>query len=422
VLTIAYLANQFPATVEPYVGEEIAELRERGVNIVACSVRNNRARQGANCAAYEPEILCLQPLRLLILLQALGFGARRWKEIVGLLTRVLLRGRESPKRRLKALLHTWLGAYYAVMLRERGIDHIHVHHGYFGSWIGMVAARLLGVGFSLTLHGSDMLLNAAYLDSKLENCRFCITISDYNRRYILKHFPTIDSRKILVSRLGVDVIGHEQIARSVVPQPSGRLTLLAVGRLNPVKDHAFLIRACARMRDCGIEFECAIAGEGSERRRLESLIGEYGLKDRFRLLGHVHRPRMNTLYCHADVVVLTSRSEGLPLVLMEAMAQGRIVLAPAITGIPEIISPGETGFLYRPGDIEDFVAWILFLRELMRREDRNAVSRLDWIRHAAQTQVLQNFNRKKNLIRFGDRFLRLIETPETFAARLERSA
>ena len=422
MLTIAYLANQFPATVEPYVVEEISELRERGGNVIGCSARKNGARGRANCAAYEPEILCLQPLRLLILLQALGFGARRWKEIVGLLTRVLLRGRESPKRRLKALLHTWLGAYYAVMLRERGIDHIHVHHGYFGSWIGMVAARLLGVGFSLTLHGSDMLLNAAYLDSKLENCRFCITISDYNRRYILKHFPTIDSRKILVSRLGVDVIGHEQIARSVVPQPSGRLTLLAVGRLNPVKDHAFLIRACARMRDCGIEFECAIAGEGSERRRLESLIGEYGLKDRFRLLGHVHRPRMNTLYCHADVVVLTSRSEGLPLVLMEAMAQGRIVLAPAITGIPEIISPGETGFLYRPGDIEDFVAWILFLRELMRREDRNAVSRLDWIRHAAQTQVLQNFNRKKNLIRFGDRFLRLIETPETFAARLERSA
>lgn len=422
MLTIAYLANQFPATVEPYVGEEIAELRERGVNVIGCSVRKNGARRRAKGAAYEPEILCLQPLRLLTLLQALGFCARRGKEIVGLLTRILLRGRESPKRRLKALLHTWLGAYYAVLLRERGIDHIHVHHGYFGSWVGMVAARLLGVGFSLTLHGSDMLLNAAYLDSKLENCRFCITISDYNRRYILKHFPTIDSRKILVSRLGVDVIGHEQIARSVVPQPSGRLTLLAVGRLNPVKDHAFLIRACARMRDCGIEFECAIAGEGSERRRLESLIGEYGLKDRFRLLGHVHRPRMNTLYCHADVVVLTSRSEGLPLVLMEAMAQGRIVLAPAITGIPEIISPGETGFLYRPGDIEDFVAWILFLRELMRREDRNAVSRLDWIRHAAQTQVLQNFNRKKNLIRFGDRFLRLIETPETFAARLERSA
>jgi len=422
VLTIAYLANQFPATVEPYVGEEIAELRERGVNVIGCSARKNVAPRGANGAAYEPEILCLQPLRLLILLQALGFCARRWKEIGGLLTRVLLRGRESPKRRLKTLFHTWLGAYYAVLLRKRGIDHIHVHHGYFGSWIGMVAARLLGVGFSLTLHGSDLLLNATYLDSKLENCRFCITISDYNRRYILKHFPAIDSRKILVSRLGVDVFEREDFAQSGVSQPQLTLNLLAVGRLHAVKDHAFLIQACARMRDCGIEFECAIAGEGPERRRLESLIGEYGLKDRFRLLGHVYRPRMNSLYCHADVVVLTSRSEGLPLVLMEAMARGRIVLAPSITGIPEIITAGKTGFLYAPGDIKDFVARILFLRELMRQENRNAVSRLDWIRHAAQTQILHNFNRKKNLSRFRDSFLQLIETPETFAARLERSA
>jgi glycosyltransferase involved in cell wall biosynthesis len=422
LLTIAYLANQFPSTVEPYVGEEIAELRERGVNVIGCSVRKNDARRGANGAAYEPEILCLQPLRLLILLQALGFCAWRWRKIVGLLTRVLLRGSEAPKRRLKALLHTWLGAYYAVMLRERGIDHIHVHHGYFGSWIGMVAARLLGVGFSLTLHGSDLLLDAGYLDSKLENCRFCLTISDYNRRYILKHFPAVDSRKILVSRLGVEVIEHEQISRSVVPQSQRPLTLLAVGRLSPVKNHAFLIQACARMRDCGVEFECAIAGEGPERPRLELLIGEYGLIDRLRLLGHVHQQHMKSLYRNADVAVLTSRSEGLPLVLMEAMAWGRIVLAPSITGIPEIITAGKTGFLYAPGDIEDFVARILFLRELMRREDRNAVSRLDWIRHAAQTQIFHNFNRKKNLSRFRDSFLQLVETPKTFAARLERPA
>ena len=70
-----------------------------------------------------------------------------------------------------------------------------MHHGYFGSWIGMVAARLLGVSFSLTLHGSDLLLDGAYLDTKLENCRFCVTISEYNRRYILEHFPRIDPQR-----------------------------------------------------------------------------------------------------------------------------------------------------------------------------------------------------------------------------------
>jgi colanic acid/amylovoran biosynthesis glycosyltransferase len=409
VLTVAYLANHFPEAVEPYVGEEIDELRGRGVTVIAGSVRNTAARRGSNGADSEPEILRLQPLRWLTLLEALGFGTRRWKMIAGLLTRVLLRGRESPKRRLKALLHTWLGAYYAVMLRGRGVDHIHVHHGYFGSWIGIVAARLLGVGFSLTLHGSDLLLNGAYLDTKLRNCRFCITISEYNRRYILKKFPAIDPRKILVSRLGVDVSEHGEVARSIIPRPQSALNLLAVGRLHAVKDHAFLIRACARLRDCGIEFECAIAGEGPERRHLELLVEENRLQDRLVLLGHVPRPQLDLLYRRADVVVLTSRSEGIPLVMMEAMARGRIVLAPAITGIPEIVIAGKTGFLYTPGGIEDFVARILFLRELMRAEGRNAVSRLDWIRHAARTQILHNFSRKKNLTRFGDHFLQLIE-------------
>jgi len=121
---------------------------------------------------------------------------------------------------------------------------------------------------------------------------------------------------------------------------------------------------------------------------------------------------MDALYGRADVVVLTSRSEGIPLVLMEAMMRNRIVLAPAITGIPEIVIPGKTGLLYAPGALQDFVAKILFLEKQMCREDRNAVSRLDWIRHAARVQVLQNFNRKVNLASFGVRFLQGIATDE----------
>jgi glycosyltransferase involved in cell wall biosynthesis len=346
----------------------------------------------------------LQPVRLLILVRAVGLAVRRWERIGALMTRVLLRGRESPRRRLKALLHTWLGACYAVLLQEYGVDHIHVHHGYFGSWIGMVAARLLGVSFSLTLHGSDLLLHGAYLDTKLENCRFCITVSEYNRRYILEHFPAIDPQTIMVSRLGVEV--REQIGSSWNAGGSRRtFTLLAAGRLHAVKDHAFLILACARLRDRGVEFECVIAGEGPERQRLERLIRENRLHDRVTLAGHAARPRLDLLYRRADVAVLTSRSEGIPLVLMEAMVRGGIVLAPAITGIPEIVIPGKTGFLYAPGNLQDFVAKILSIQKLMREEDRNAVGRLDWIRQAARVQVLHNFSRGTNLTRFGDGFL-----------------
>jgi colanic acid/amylovoran biosynthesis glycosyltransferase len=412
VLTVAYLANQFPAAVEPYVGEEIQELRRRGVQVIAGSVRRAEAgSSGGSCDALESEILCLQPIRLLTLLRALGLVVRRWGKIADLVARVLLRGKESPKRRVKALLHTWLGAYYAVLLEGRGVKHVHVHHGYFGSWIGMVAARLLGVSFSMTLHGSDLLVNRAYLDTKLKNCRFCVTISEYNRRYILEHFPAIEAGKIVISRLGVDVPERAE-ARRVARGTRRTFTLLAVGRLHAVKDHAFLIRACSRLRDGGFDFECVIAGEGPERRRLEFLIRKHRLQDQISLAGHVARPQMDALYGRADVVVLTSRSEGIPLVLMEAMMRGRIVFAPAITGIPEIVIPGKTGFLYAPGALRDFVAKILFLEKRMCREDRNAVSRLDWIRHAAQVQVLHNFSRTKNVTHFGDRFVQLIAIPE----------
>jgi hypothetical protein len=90
------------------------------------------------------------------------------------------------------------------------------------------------------------------------------------------------------------------------------------------------------------------------------------------------------------------------------MVRGRVPLAPAITGIPEIVIPGKTGFLYAPGNLQDFAAKILSIQKLMRGKDRNAVGRLDWIRQAARVQVLHNFSRRTNLSRFGDRFLQRV--------------
>lgn len=402
MLTVAYLANQFPASVEPYVGEEILELRRRGVRVIPGSVR----RSEATSQFPSNEVLCLQPVRAMALLRALGLLVRHWKRISSLVGRVLLRGKESPTVRLKALLHTWLGAYYAIRLHGRGVDHIHVHHGYFGSWIGMVAARLLGISFSLTLHGSDLLLHGTYLDTKLANCLFCVTISEFNRRYVLEHFPEIDPARIIVSRLGVDVPLPAKFAIRV-GRGQGKFTLLAVGRLHAVKDHAFLVHACAHLRDFGLNFECFVAGEGPERQALELLIRQNRLQEQVALLGHVARDDIDPLYRKADVIVLTSRSEGIPLVLMEAMARGRIVLAPAITGIPELVIPGKTGFLYQPGQLQDFVQRILFLQILMRDPGHKPRNRVDWIRLAACVYVRNNFSRETNLTQFGYLFHRL---------------
>ncbi len=408
MLTVAYLANEFPSAVEPYVGEEIEELRRLGVRVIAGSVRKP-APEDASASKCAPQIV-LRPPHGVVLLRALWLCIRRLERLRPLISRVVFHGREGPIKRMKALAHTWLGACYAVLLEQSGVEHIHVHHGYLGSWIAMVAARLLGVEFSMTLHGSDLLLHGTYLDTKLENCRFCLTVSDYNRNYILEHYPMLRAEKVVVARLGVEVL---EPTAPVAPKPKmngAAFTCVAVGRLHPVKDHAFLVRACAQLQGRAVPFDCFIAGDGPEWHNLDSLIRESGLQKRVTLLGHVAHQEMNSWYDRADVVVLTSRSEGIPLVLMEAMARRKIVLAPAITGIPELVIAGKTGFLYKAGSMDDFVARLLLIRSLMQapEDSLSAGRQLDQIRHAARVQVRENFNRRRRLQSFGDFFLRRV--------------
>jgi glycosyltransferase involved in cell wall biosynthesis len=417
MLTVAYLANEFPSPVEPYVLQEIEELRSRGVRVISGSVRNPRDGEHSPTRC-EPDVV-VQGLSAMILLRAFWLCLRRWHEVLPVIGRVILRGREGPLKRIKALVHTWLGACYAVMLQEQRVDHIHVHHGYFSSWIAMVAARLLGTNFSMTLHGSDLLLHATYLDLKLERCSFCATVSEYNRRYIQEKYPRVDAEKLLVARLGVEVTEPPALSDSR-PKTDDTLTLLAVGRLHSVKDHAFLVRACSHLLSRNVNLRCSIAGDGPERPNLKALIRELRLETRITLLGHVAREDMASRYDQADVVVLTSRSEGVPLVLMEAMARGRIVLAPAITGIPELVVAGKTGFLYESGSVDDFVSRLLFIRTLLQAPATpelrpyilSAARQLSAIRQAAREQVFLNFNRSKNLESFGDVFLRRV-APQT---------
>jgi len=273
------------------------------------------------------------------------------------------------------------------------VEHIHVHHGYFSSWIAMVAARLLRIPFSMTLHGSDLLLHGVYLDLKLKNCAFCLTVSEFNRRFVLGNYPKIEPGKIVVQRIGVDPPGEvvSPAARDLAPLP---LMILAVGRLHPVKDHAFLLRACHQLKTRGTDFLCLVAGEGPERPWLEHLIRNLKLEGQVKLLGHLGRQQLDAWYAMCDLVVLTSRSEGIPLVLMEAMAHAKTVLAPDITGIPELVRDGKTGFLYHPGSLDDFVRKIEIIHH-----SQPAMANLC---RAARQHVLEHFNREKNLASLAD--------------------
>jgi colanic acid/amylovoran biosynthesis glycosyltransferase len=397
---IAYLANSFPEAVEPYVWEEIRELRSRGKPVLPCSFR--RPRQVApQVAAMASETTYIFPIDPRLALHACWIFFSRLALIGDLLWRAV-RGPEPIQRKSRTLVHTWLGVYLATALRNKQITHIHIHHGYFSSWAGMVAARLLGAPFSLTLHGSDLLVRADYLDCKLKHCKFCITVSDFNRRHIRKHYADVDPRKILVHRLGVDL--EFWTSTQIAPRTSC-FSILTVGRLHPIKNYDFLVQACYELRNAGLKIHCTIAGEGPEREHLKNYVRELDLENTVEFCGHVGCDRLRILYTQADVVVLTSRSEGIRQTLMEAMAMERVVLAPAITGIPELISDKQTGFLYRQGSLPDF------LNKLTNIAAVNPS--FQHIGQQARQHVQLNFNRQQNLDTWAADFVRHLEcSPE----------
>ncbi len=307
--TIAYIANEFPCALEPYVMDEIIELRRRGAKVICCSGKRVSPNDlSLPERAFWKETRFFQPLSDAELLKAVRRLASDRRNLGQLLRPLLWERGASPTRRLRALGHTVMGAALAEQLAPLLVEHIHAHHGYFASWMALAAARLLGIGFSFTLHGSDLLQRADLLPAKLRACQFCVTVSAFNRQHILRNYPSTSSEKIIVQRLGVD---HALLPSAAAAGKNHRFCLLAVGRLHRVKDYRFLIQACAVLRDQGFDFLCWIVGEGPERAALERQIMASKLQGRVYLIGRVPRTDLPGYYRHADLVVMTSKSEGI---------------------------------------------------------------------------------------------------------------
>lgn len=403
--TIAYIANEFPSSVEPYVMDEITELRRRGAQVICCSGKRVSPNDlTLTERAFWKETRFFQPLSDDELMRATRRLVSDRRKLWQLLRPLLWERGPSPGRRVRTLGHTVMGAALAERLTPLNVEHIHAHHGYFASWMALIAAHLLGIGFSFTLHGSDLLQRADLLSAKLQACRFCVTVSDFNRQYIFHNYPSTPAEKVIVQRLGVDRVFHWPTPSSPTEADQRWFCLLAVGRLHPVKDYPFLIKACAALRDQGLDFLCWIVGEGPQRPALERQIMVSGLQGRVYLIGQVPRADLPSYYRYADLVVMTSKSEGIPVVLMEAMAHEKLVLVPAITGIPELIEHQHTGFLYQPGSLPDFVSAVSWIQ--------GHKDSLDGIQHAAAASIAASFNRQRNLRAFGEEILARIPTSE----------
>ena len=174
-----------------------------------------------------------------------------------------------------------------------------------------------------------------------------MTISSYNRDFIAARCADHARSRIHVIHCGVDL-------RYFVPAPNGKKgnTILCVARLDRQKGLDCLIRACALLAEQGTDFQCVIAGDGPERGSLEHLIAELGLSERVVLLGSKTQDQVRELLLKAAIKVLPSRSEGIPVALMEAMALKVPIISTRIMGIPELIEDGVSGFLVPSDDVD----------------------------------------------------------------------
>lgn len=348
---IGYLVSQYPAPSHTFIRREVEALRRRGLDIQTFSVRSPHptARLGDADREEKARTWYILPAPKGPLLSAhLWAFARRPRRYLATLREAI--GHRTPGVRawVWALFYFVESIYLARELCHRGIEHLHNHFGNGGATVGMLACRYLGLGWSLTLHGTSEFDFPAglTLGKKLRVARFASSVSLFGMAQAMRTADPQDWDKLIIVRCGVD---HRTLPR-VRPRAPGPSRIVCVGRLSPEKGYLGLIEAFSKVLARGKNAELHIVGDGPDRGRIEALIAARGLQDRCVLLGQLPEAEALAEVALADLVVSASFMEGLPVVLMESLALGIPVVAPRVAGIPELVEDRSTGLLYAPAD------------------------------------------------------------------------
>ena len=350
---IAYLVSQYPAYSHTFILREVLQLRQFDVSIVVASINlpdrplekltdteRNEAEhtfyiksQGVLKAAVAlGKTLALNPLGLL----------RGVKHAVKL-------GGWDLKRLLYHVFYLAEALLVGHWMRSQNIKHLHVHFATPAASVGMLVKTVFGYGFSFTVHGPDEFYDAAgyNLPEKILAADFVFCISHYARSQVMKLSPVQAWPKFDVCRLGVDT-------QRFIPAPSSKQTgtcnLLCVGRLTPAKGQAILLEAVAQLQKLGIFVTLTLVGMGPDEQSLRQYAERLGIGGQVQFTGAVDQDHILDYYQAADMFVLPSFAEGLPVVLMEAMAMEIPCITTAITGIPELIDNGRDGLLVPASD------------------------------------------------------------------------
>ncbi len=388
---IAYILKMYPRFSETFIVNEILELERQGVDVRIYSLRKpddgrfhaSLARVRAN-VIYAPQYPQMEPDRILAAHKALqaAFPARYRR----------VRALVEAKGHAYAVKRFLQAGYIAEHLRRHPVDGIHAHFASSATRVANLVHHLIGLPYSFTAHAKDIFhesVKPESLRAKIRDARFVVTVSRFNQRYLQDLAQGDGEIRCLYN--GID------LARFRPGRPEQRRDnrILAVGRLVEKKGFGDLIQACGLLARQGLDFHCQIIGKGPLREELNCQIQELGLADRVKLVGP--RPqdgvlkayRQAALFALPCIVGQDGNRDGLPTVLLEAMATGLPVISTELTGVPEIIDQDRNGLLVPPGDVP---ALAQALAQLLTNPERRRAMGI-----AARAKVEQEFDVRRNV-------------------------
>jgi glycosyltransferase involved in cell wall biosynthesis len=345
---IAYILNTYPQPSQSFIRREIRAIEARGHDLYRIAMRASDMPLVEACDRAEAEkteyVLEEGPRPLLgALWRRLRRDAGAWGSALRLSWRL---GGASEVGRLRHLIYFAEAALVAERAEALGVDHLHAHFGTNAATVALLARHLGGPPYSFTVHGPEEFdaPRALSLGEKIGESAFTVAISHYGRAQLCRWTDPADWERIAVVHCGIEP------ERFAAPRPvgNGPRRLVCIGRLVEQKGHLVLLEALAR---AGGETRLTLMGDGPMRPLIEARIAALGLGARVTLTGWVNEARIAAELeaCHA--LVMPSFAEGLPMVVMEAMAAARPVIATYVAGTPELVRDGETGWLVPAGDV-----------------------------------------------------------------------
>jgi colanic acid/amylovoran biosynthesis glycosyltransferase len=352
-MKVAYFINQYPKVSHTFIRREIAALERQGVSVERFALR------GWDSEVTDPEDVAERG-RTRYVLQG-GIGALLWDGLVDALRRpaALWRGlglawsmsRRSERSFPFHVVYLLEASRVVRWLEQSGTRHLHAHFGTNSAEVAMLAHVLGGASYSFTAHGPEEFdkPEALGLAAKISRAAFVVAISSFGRSQLCRWVPGAQWPKVEVVHCGLEA-GFFATESDMTVAPVARL--VCVGRLCEQKGQLLLVAAAAALVRDGVPLELVLAGDGEMRADIEAAIDAHGLRDHVRITGWISSAQVRTELLAARALVLPSFAEGLPVVIMEAMALGRPVISTFIAGIPELVRDGVEGWLIPAGDVD----------------------------------------------------------------------